>query len=122
MEQREKALSARQGRMGAKWLEHTKELTPLKVGDTVSVQNQSGLRAKKWDRSGTVVEDMGNRQYGIRMDGSGRLTVRNRRFIRPLGRRVEPRREARCSEVSPGRFPVRNRWMPRRYPLGEGDS
>ena len=108
--------------MGAKWLEHTKELTSLKIGDTLSVQNQCGTRAKKWNRSGTVVEDMGNRQYGIRMDGSEWLTVRNRRFIRLLGHNMELKKEARLSEVTPGRFPVRTRRRPMRYPLGEGDS
>ena len=30
--------------------------------------------AKKWDRSGLVVEDLGHNKYRIKIDGSGRVT------------------------------------------------
>ena len=36
----------------------------------------------KWDRSGTVVESTGHDQYRVKVDRSGRLTLRNRRFLR----------------------------------------
>ena len=48
------------------------------------VQNQTGLRHKKWDKSGVVVEVLEFHQYRIRMDGTGRPTLRNRRFLRPI--------------------------------------
>ena len=41
-----------------------------------------GQASKKWNRTGTIVEMMPHRQYNIRMDGSGRVTMRNRRFIK----------------------------------------
>ena len=65
------------------WTQHTKDLPGLQVGQHVSVQNQTGAGkiAKKWDRTGIVVEDLGNRKYRIRVDGSGRLTDRNRQFL-----------------------------------------
>ena len=57
-------------------------LKPLSVGDIVLVQNQQGSQPTRWDRTGMVVETLGNRQYSIKMHDSGRLTLRNRRFLR----------------------------------------
>ena len=37
---------------------------------------------KKWDKSGVVDEKKDHDQYWIKIDGSGRLTLRNRRFLR----------------------------------------
>ena len=59
-------------------------LEPLDEDDTVLVQNQWGPAPKRWERTGVVVEKLGNRQYSIRMHGSGRVTLRNRRFLRKL--------------------------------------
>ena len=36
----------------------------------------------KWDRTGTVVEVRQFDQYVVRVDGSGRVTIRNRKFLR----------------------------------------
>ncbi|KAG0724299.1 hypothetical protein GWK47_040862 [Chionoecetes opilio] len=38
----------------------------------------------RWDRAGTVLETTAPRQYLVRLDGSGRTTIRNRRHLRPL--------------------------------------
>ena len=62
--------------------EHIKTLKPLKVGQRCFVQNQHGHYPKKWDRSGLVVEALPHNQYTIKIDGSGRLSKRNRRFLR----------------------------------------
>ena len=59
-----------------------RSLPPLCPGERVFVQNQTGSHPTKWDRSGTVVDVQGHDQYLIKVDGSGRLTVRNRRFLR----------------------------------------
>ena len=64
--------------------EHTKQLKPLTVGDTVMVQNQHGPKANKWDKTGIVIEAKEHDQYLIRMDGSGRPTLRNRKFLRKV--------------------------------------
>ena len=55
-------------------------LKPLTIGTGVYVQNPS---TRKWDRSGRIIQALPNRQYKVVMDGSGRVTLRNRRFIRP---------------------------------------
>ena len=62
--------------------EHTKELAPLEVGDPVYIQNQVGKSPLKWDKSGTIVEVNGFDQYMVKVDGPGRLTRWNRKFLR----------------------------------------
>ena len=59
-------------------------LKPLEIGDTVRVQNQTGSHPNKWDKTGTVVQIGENDQYIIKIDGSWRLTLRNRRFLRKM--------------------------------------
>ena len=72
-EQRELALARR--RSG-----QNRTLAELPVGAQVSVQNQSGNRPKRWDRTGTIVETLPDQQYKVRMDGSGDISLRNWRF------------------------------------------
>ena len=57
----------------------------MKIGNIVSLQNQAGPRAKKWDKTGVIIEVLPFDQYRIRVDGSGRVTLRNRQFLRRLG-------------------------------------
>ena len=81
-EMREKALSHRHGAKEETLLTGTKCLDPLCVGDIIMVQNQKGKHAVKWEKSGVVVEVMSHDQYLIKLDGSGRLTRQNRRFLK----------------------------------------
>ena len=71
--------------------EHSKMLPNLEVGADVYVQNQdtSSKQYKKWDRMGTVVEVGDHDQYLVRMEGTGRPSVRNRRFLRKV--KVKPK-------------------------------
>jgi hypothetical protein len=79
---RELALRKRHTRAEELLSEHTRALPPLRVGDHVRIQNQTGNAPRKWDRTGLVVEVRQHDQYVIRVDGSGRVTLRNRRFLR----------------------------------------
>lgn len=63
---------------------HSRSCAPLKRGDRVFIQNQSGPAPLKWDKVGSVVEVLKFDQYNIKVDGSGRITKRNRRFLRPM--------------------------------------
>ena len=65
-----------------KWSEHMRPLPPLKVGDNVMVQNQRGNHPLRWDKRGTVVKCEGFDQYQVMIDGSRRLTRRNRKYLR----------------------------------------
>ena len=62
--------------------EHTRHLPPLRVGDSVRLQNQIGPHPTKWDKTGLIIEVRQFDQYVIRVDGSGRVTIRNRKFLR----------------------------------------
>ncbi|KAK4309829.1 hypothetical protein Pmani_018561 [Petrolisthes manimaculis] len=53
---------------------------PLAPGSSVLVQDQ---QTKTWNRTGTVVENKDNRQYLIRLQGSGRISLRTREHLRP---------------------------------------
>ena len=79
---REEALRNRHMRAMERWSEHTKRLSPLKIGDAVRIQNQTGQFPNKWDKTGRVVEVKQFDQYVVRVDGSGRVTLRNRKFLR----------------------------------------
>ena len=79
---REDALRKRHIKTHEYWSEHTRRLPALAVGDYVRIQNQTGQHPNKWDRTGTVVEVKQHDQYQVKVDGSGRVTLRNRRFLR----------------------------------------
>ena len=82
LELREQALSHRYALADRQWSEHTKSLPPLQPGTHVYLQNQTGNRPKHWNKTGVVVESLPYHQYRVRMDGSGRATLRNRKFLR----------------------------------------
>ena len=79
--EREKLLSERNAKLILEYNRKAHHLPPLMVGDTVVVQNRGD---KKWSRSGTIVEKLDHRQYQIRMHGSGRVSLQNRRFIKKI--------------------------------------
>ena len=54
----------------------------------MAVQNQKGRFPKKWDKTGVVVENLDHDKVLVRMDGSRRLTTRNRRFVKKI---ISPR-------------------------------
>ena len=83
-ETRELALRNRLIRNGERWSSHTRDLRPLQPGSKVMIQNQHGAGkiAKKWDKTGLVLENLGFNKYRIKVDGSGRVTDRNRQFLR----------------------------------------
>ena len=79
---REEAMRARNVRNAERPTEHTVRLQPLKVGDRVFIQNQTGNLPLRWDRTGLVIEVKQFDQYAVKVDGSGRVTLRNRKFLR----------------------------------------
>ena len=81
---REIALARRAVKSEEKLLEGTKKLPDLEVGDTVRVQNQVGERSTRWEKTGQVVETKPFDQYTIKVHGTGRLTLRNRRFLKKI--------------------------------------
>ena len=76
-------LAKRAARDQARWSEKTKDLGPLDIGDRVAVQNQTGNNPRRWDKRGVVVDKLPYDQYKVRLDGSRRVTLRNRRYLKP---------------------------------------
>ena len=62
------------------------------LNDRVMIQNQVGNYPKRWDKAGMVVEVKGYDQYMVKVDGTGRLTRRNRKYLRRV--EMEPQRSA----------------------------
>ena len=62
-----------------KYNRHTRSLQELPVGTYVLIQTGKN----KWKKQGVVVEALRFCQYRIKVLGSGRITLRNRRFIKP---------------------------------------
>ena len=79
---KEQALRSRITRTTETLKENSRPLPPLALGQKVFLQNQHGTSPTKWDRSGIVVESLGHDQYRVKVDGSGCLTLCNRRFLR----------------------------------------
>ena len=69
-------------------------MPPLSVGDKVIVQNQTGRAPNKWDKSGVIVECKPHNQVNVMMDGSRKVSLRNRQFVRKI--------EAPVANVSSG--------------------
>ena len=85
---REEAMRARNVRNSERLTEHTVRLQPHKVGDRVFIQNQTGNQPLRWDRTGIVIEEKHFDQYAVKVDGSGRDTLRNRKFLRKFDKIV----------------------------------
>lgn len=79
---KEQALKERYVRSTEALNQRSRPLPQLSVGDHVYIQNQTGSNPTRWDRSGTIAEIRDYDQYIIKVTGSGRLTMRNRRFLR----------------------------------------
>ena len=77
--QREQALFHRNQRLIEDYNRTAHALPPISIGSTVLIHDGSGRR--RWNRIGVIVE-VDNRQYTIRMHGSGRIVIRNRRFLK----------------------------------------
>jgi hypothetical protein len=86
LDKRELALRNRHQRLQEVWSEHTKNLPLLRVGDCVRVQNQMGNNPLRWEKTGVIVEVRPHDQYVVKIDGSSRISLRNRKFLR----RYEP--------------------------------
>ena len=79
---KESALRTRFFKTSEKLNQHAQKLEKLSIGDRCLVQNQTGNNPKRWDRTGVIMDIGQHDQYSIKIDGSGRVTTRNRQYIR----------------------------------------
>ena len=82
LDAREEALRNCHIKQGERLSEHPKRLPPLAIGDCVRIQNQIGHYSLKWDKTGVIIKVCQFDQYAGKVDGSGRVTLRNRKFLR----------------------------------------
>ena len=90
-EDRENALAQRASRCTLDLMKKSTEKATLVVGDTVRLQNVAGKSSKRWDMTGKI-EVLQFDKYLVKVDGSGRLILRNRhvRKILPFGEIAQP--------------------------------
>ena len=62
-----------------KYDKYTHNLPPLQAGDSVAIQSPLNHR---WNTMGKIITALPDCQYQIRVDGSGRITLRNCYFFR----------------------------------------
>ena len=79
LRERERRMASKNTGVCEKYDVGARALAPLHEGQRVRVQDPS---TKVWDRSGTIIEVGEHRQYKVRLDGSGRPSLRNRRHLR----------------------------------------
>ena len=84
-DEQEHALRHRLGKVVDKLEAKAHDLPALELSDHVRVQNQGGNSPRRWDRSGVVVgRNLQLDKYWVKMDGSRRVTERNRKFLRKI--------------------------------------
>ena len=81
---KESAIYNRSLRNNERLSEHCRSLSPVNDGDKVLIQNQDkgSKSCGKWDRYGEVIGSRDHDQYLVKLLGSGRLSLRNRRHLR----------------------------------------
>ena len=88
-----------------KWDEKTRNLKPLEIGDNVYIQNLAGNNPLRWERTGVVVEAKPFHQYTVKVDGTGRVTLRNRRHLRKFTPYIN-QTQTKCIPLSYNKLPV----------------
>ena len=103
-----------------KMARNTEQLKDLPVGTLVTIQNQSGRYPTKWDKTGVVVEVRPHEQIVVRVDGSRRLKLRNRRFVRELDPRKTSLEDQHLMTSTNPALALIPRQMRTRQPLPHG--
>ena len=83
-EQRETAHAKRHLKTEEMLSNKCRKLPDLQLYDVVAIQDQTGSTPRRWSKTGTVMEVLGHDAYLIKVDGSSRLTKRNRQFLRRI--------------------------------------
>ena len=81
---REQALAVKFAELERNLGGQARNLPDLEVGDMVQIQNQKGNDPKRWNKSGKIIEKLNFHQYLVKVDGGGRITRRNRRFLKKI--------------------------------------
>ena len=84
-DQREKAFMKRHLIKHDQLSATSKLLPPLKIGDTVAIQDKSDSgKSGKWNKTGIITDSLGFQSYEVKVDGSNTISVRNRSHLRKI--------------------------------------
>lgn len=78
-DERERLYAKKNQAVIQRYNKNTRALSELSLGTPVLIQD----KRKKWSKQGIIVEALKYRQYRVKVSGSGRCTLQNRRFLRP---------------------------------------
>ena len=83
--QREQLASIKKGKMMQNKETPVRNLSTLPIGTKVAIQDQRGKNhLHKWNRTDIIVKVLPYRQYQVRMDDSGLVSLRNRQFVKAI--------------------------------------
>jgi hypothetical protein len=111
-EHRERTLANKREMDNQRWSHRTKALDDLEVGTAVAIQNQTGPNPTKWDKTGIVLENKPNSKV-MQVDGSRRVTMRNRRFVRPMEPSLRLTTRPETARRRPAAQPTTRQGLPR---------
>ena len=83
-DQREIAHAQRHVKTDETLYQHSRKLPPLQANDVVSIQDQTDNNPRRWSKPGRIVEVLNHDSYLVKLDGSRRLSKRNRQYLRKL--------------------------------------
>ena len=90
LDHREQAMAKRHVAGREQWTAHTKDLPPIMVGDSLFLHNLVGNNPRRWERTGWVVQCKQFDQYSVKLDWTGKSTLRNRKHSRKFNPIPEP--------------------------------
>jgi hypothetical protein len=115
-EHRERTLANKREMDNMRSSHRTKDFEDLEVGSAVAIQNQTGNNPTKWDKTGIVLENKPDNKVMIKVDGSRRVTMRNRRFVRPMEPRLKNDTRPLPARRRPAQQPPIRQELPRDNP------
>ena len=81
LRERERLMPESSAEVKVKYDQRSRELKELNQGDRLLCQN---VRSRRWDKSGVIIKVGKHRQYHVKMVGSGRISLRNRRHLQKM--------------------------------------
>ena len=84
IEDRKRFMASRREGNSTRIARYTKQQRELPVGMAVAVQNQTGRYPTKWDKTVVIIEIKKHSHVLVKMDGSWKVSLCNRRFVKQI--------------------------------------
>ena len=83
-DEHEKALAKRNEEILTRYNKTAKTLPELSIGTQVLIHQPKKRSTPQWIKTAEIISKLPNRQYKVKCHATGRVTLRNRRFNKPL--------------------------------------